>query len=67
MGLTSLDVVKVFRGCPVTYIQERLKESGYEVKLSMVADMLQVVYLELELEEEGLTKSLDGLLSYSGE
>lgn len=63
MGLTSLDVVKVYRGCPVPYIQEKLEESGYKVKLSMVADMLQIVYLEEELEwdkiEEGLKKISD--------
>ncbi len=67
MGLTSLDVVKVYRGCPISYIQEKLEESGYKVKLSMVADMLQIVYLEEELEwekiEEELRKSVDGRLS----
>lgn len=67
MGLTSLEVVKVYSGCPVPYIQEKLEESGYKVKLSMVADMLQIVYLEEELEwekiEEELRKSVDGRLS----
>ena len=66
MGLTILEVVEVYRCCPVPYIQERLEDYGYEVKLSMVADMLQIVYLELELEEESLSKSLDGVLPYIG-
>ena len=64
MGLTSLEVVKVYSGCPVPYIQEKLEESGYKVKLSMVADMLQIVYLERELEweklEEETRQSVDG-------
>ena len=45
------------------------EESGYKVKLSMVADMLQIVYLEEELEwekiEEELRKALMGRLSGS--
>ena len=65
MGLTSLEVVKVYSGCPVPYIQEKLEESGYKVKLSMVADMLQIVYLERELEweklEEETRQSVDGV------
>lgn len=58
MGLTSLDVVKVYSGCPVPYIQEKLEESGYKVKLSIVANMLQIVYLERELEWEKLEEEM---------
>ncbi len=64
MGLTSLEVVKVYSGCSVSYIQEKLEESGYKVKLSIVANMLQIVYLEIELEweklEEEMRQSVDG-------
>ena len=71
MGLTSLDVVKVYCDFSVVYIQEKLEEYGYKVKLSMVANMLRIVYLEVELEwektEEGLSQSVDGgLLGVSG-
>ena len=58
MGLTSLEVVKVYRWLSVPYIQEKLEESGYKVKLSMVADMLQIVYLEEELEWEKIEEEL---------
>lgn len=64
MGLFALDVVRVYCNCPVLYIQEKLEESGYIVKLSMVADMLRFVYLETELEWEKngevLEQSVDG-------
>lgn len=58
MGLTCMDVVTVFRGCPVDYIQARLKDAGYLVRLSVVAEMLSIAYLEIELEGE---KKVEGL------
>lgn len=58
MGLTSLDIVRIYRLYPIQDIQASLKEHGYLMKLSVIADMLQVVFLELELEEDKAYKEL---------
>ncbi len=58
MGLTSIDIVRVYRFCPIQDIQRYLKEEGYLVKLSIIADMLQIVFLEIELEEDKASKGV---------
>jgi len=58
MGLTSLDIVRIYRLYTIQDIQEHLKEHGYLMKLSVIADMLRVVFLELEMEEVKAYKEL---------
>ena len=59
MGLTSLDIVRVYRFCSIQDIQRHLKEQGCLVRLSMIADMLQVVFLEIELDVDKDSKESD--------
>ena len=52
MCLLVLGIVKMFRGCSVPHIQQRLKENGYAFKLSVVAEVLKQVYLRIEYEDD---------------